>query len=102
MGRRVYDKGNRQERRSVVRWSWTDHLFERMARADAMQIGANMKWVALASLFLAGVVLFGPRFGLSIRQSDSVHRAYSASAPVFWALLLLTGILGGISLLRRH
>jgi hypothetical protein len=61
-----------------------------------------MKWVAFASLLLAGLVLYGPRFGISVRQSESLHRGYSASAPAFWALLLLAGIFGGISLLRSH
>jgi hypothetical protein len=62
-----------------------------------------MKWVSLASLVLATLVLVGPRFEWAIRVSPGMHRAIpgTGSLPVFLMLLLLSAIFGGIYLFRH-
>lgn len=60
-----------------------------------------MKWISLALLILATLVLFGPRFDIAVPAGEHASRGYFASAPAFWALLLLAAISGGVALLRR-
>jgi hypothetical protein len=62
-----------------------------------------MKWVSLASLVLATLVLFGPRFEWAIRVSPAMHRGIPGTGglPGFLMLLLLSAIFGGIYLFRH-
>ena len=62
-----------------------------------------MKWVSLASLVLATLVLVGPRFEWAIRESPGMHRGlpFTGSGPTFLALLLIAAICGSIYFFRR-
>jgi hypothetical protein len=62
-----------------------------------------MKWISLASLVLATLVLIGPRFEWSVQESEHMRRGlyWTGSGSAFLVLLLIAAICGGISLLRR-
>jgi hypothetical protein len=62
-----------------------------------------MKWMSLVSLFLASLVLIGPRFEWAIRESPGMHRGlpWTGSGPIFLMLLLVSAIFGAIYLFRH-